>query len=87
MSQLPTILRPGELVHDGTTLCDYRDSLALMTSLTERDADADDLLLSVQHPPTITVGRRGGRQLIHSTRLEVDADHGFAFDGVGRPAH
>jgi lipoate-protein ligase B len=77
MSRLPTILRPGALVHDGTTLCQYADSLALMTTLTERNADAEDLLISVQHPPTITVGRRGGHELIRSTRLEIDGDQVF----------
>ncbi|MDP6946445.1 MAG: lipoyl(octanoyl) transferase LipB [Myxococcota bacterium] len=77
MSPPPTILRPGELVHDETTLCDYRDTLALMTTLTERPADAEDLLISVQHPPTITVGRRGGHELIHSRRLEVETGQSF----------
>jgi len=59
-----------EIVHlcaDG--LCDYRQAQLRMEELVARPPDAPDLLLCAEHPPTITVGRRGGREHIRSTRL------------------
>ena len=47
------VLRPTS---GGHGLCDYGDALALMEALAGRAADAPDLLLSVEHPPTITLG-------------------------------
>jgi len=66
------ILRPGRLPHVHGPLCEYGEALALMQRLVERPADADDVLLSVQHPPTITVGRRGARGAIHRQELVGD---------------
>jgi len=66
-------LRPGQPTLDGVALCDYGDALALMDALVARGPDAPDFLLSVQHPPTITLGRRGGREHVLGTEL---AGHG-----------
>lgn len=49
-------------------LCAYADALALMQALIARPADAPDLLLCTEHPPTLTVGRKGGREHIRSTQ-------------------
>ena len=49
-------------------LCAYADAVALMEALTARPADAPDLLLCTEHPPTLTVGRKGGREHIRSTQ-------------------
>ncbi len=57
-------------LHDGRPLCPYPDALARMDALTARPRDADDVLLLTEHPPTITVGRKGGHALIHGRRLE-----------------
>ncbi len=65
------VLRPGRRNLGDTRLgghgelCDYGDALAMMDSAVERPHTAPDLLISVQHPPTITLGRRGGREHIH----------------------
>ncbi|GEM_PF-2180642 len=63
--------RPADMVHDGRRLCSYQTSLARMDKLVARPADSPDVLLSVQHPPTITVGRRGGHEHIHGRVLDV----------------
>lgn len=55
------VLRPTSGAHG---LCDYGDALALMEALVQRGAEAPDLLLSVEHPPTITLGRRGGSDFV-----------------------
>ncbi len=55
--------------HDGALLTPYADALAAMQALTERPRTAPDVLLCVQHPPTITVGRRGGLDQIRSRSL------------------
>lgn len=60
----PTVLRLPGIDHDGALLTPYADALAAMEALTERPAAAPDLLICVQHPPTITVGRRGGHDQI-----------------------
>ena len=52
------MLRPGLAPYGG--LCAYADALALMDALVARPPDAPDVLLSLQHPPTLTLGRRGG---------------------------
>jgi lipoyl(octanoyl) transferase len=49
----------------GRRLVPYPAALAAMDALARRGPDADDLLLVVEHPPTITLGRRGGREHIH----------------------
>ncbi len=57
----PTVLQP----HGPDGLCSYADALALMQSLVQRPASQPDFLISVQHPPTITLGTRGGQEFIH----------------------
>lgn len=69
--QLPHVLLPGGQVHDGQALCPYADALALMEALVERPPTAPDVVLCLQHPPTLTVGRRGGREHVHTTRLAL----------------
>jgi lipoyl(octanoyl) transferase len=63
------VLRPGERWHDGSWLCPYPRALALMEQLIARPASEPDVLLIVEHPPTITLGRRGDRAHVHSTRF------------------
>jgi lipoate-protein ligase B len=70
----PQVLRPGHRPHGDALLCDYGDALALMESLILRPASAPDLLLSVQHPPTITLGRRGGREHVHGSSIHRGGD-------------
>jgi lipoyl(octanoyl) transferase len=60
------VLRPSSGAHG---LCDYGEALALMEALVGRGAEAPDLLLSVQHPMTVTLGRRGGADFVAA---EVD---------------
>lgn len=79
MNQRPAIASPRverlvDLVHDGQGLCSYARALDRMQALVARSPNAPDVLLVVQHPPTITLGRRGGRHNIHSTTLAL-ADH------------
>lgn len=74
MNTPPLLLRvetPFDLTHDSQRLCSYGLALERMSELLRRPRDAEDTLLVVQHPPTITVGRRGGRQHIHSTTLQL----------------
>lgn len=61
----------SDIEHDGAALCSYKRALHRMNELVERDNDDADVLIAVQHPPTITIGRRGGREHIHSTRLAI----------------
>lgn len=58
----PAVLRLG----DAEGLCPYDRALQAMEALVERPADAPDVLLPLQHPPTLTVGRKGGLQYIHA---------------------
>ena len=55
----------------GRRLCPYDVALSAMEELTQRPPEADDLLLTVEHPPTITLGRRGGEDAIHDTTLRL----------------
>ncbi len=55
----------------GRHLCAYATALTAMDALTARPAEASDVLLSVEHPPTITLGRRGGHAAIHGRVLRV----------------
>lgn len=52
-------------------LCDYPVALAYMDELVARPPDAPDVLLVVQHPPTITLGRRGGRASIERVTAPI----------------
>jgi lipoyl(octanoyl) transferase len=61
----------SDLDHDGQALCSYSLALARMTELIGRTRDAEDVVLAVQHPPTITLGRRGGREHVHGTVLHL----------------
>lgn len=65
----PRVERLDGPLHDGRPLCPYPDALARMDALTARPRDADDVLLVAEHPPTITVGRKGGHSLIHGRSL------------------
>ena len=65
-AQGPEVRHLPGIAHAGATLTPYADALTVMDAATERPASAPDLLLCVQHPPTITVGRRGGLDQIRS---------------------
>lgn len=65
----PAIVRPGSVAHPLGSLCPYPDALRLMDELVARPASDPDLLLCLQHPVTITVGRRGGQGAIHRREL------------------
>jgi lipoyl(octanoyl) transferase len=58
----PAVMRLG----DADGLCPYDRALQVMETLVERPAHAPDVLLPVQHPPTLTVGRKGGLQHVHA---------------------
>lgn len=70
---------PGGL-HDGRPLCAYPDALDRMDVLTARPAEAEDVLLLAEHPPTITVGRKGGHALIHGRSLRGSDGAPYAVD-------
>jgi len=72
--------RPVDIDHDGTGLCSYGLALARMRELIARPAHAEDLLISVQHPPTITVGRRGGAEHIHARTLALPGHEPLPID-------
>ena len=55
----------------GRPLCDYGDALSLMNRLISRARSATDALISVEHPPTITLGRRGGEDSILGRTLTL----------------
>ena len=55
----------------GRRLCAYTDALALMDTLVARPRDETDSLLSLEHPPTITLGRRGGHDSVHGHTLTL----------------
>lgn len=44
----------------GDGLCDYAQALALLDQLSERPPQAPDVLLWLEHPPVVTLGRSGG---------------------------
>lgn len=68
------VLRPGQRSHGDALVCDYGDALAMMDTLIERPNTAPDMLICVQHPPTITLGRRGGREHVHGSSARVGGD-------------
>ena len=72
-----TVLRLGRL--------DYRRALALQRRLVEaRQRDRlGDLLLTVEHPPTITFGRGGGREDLRVDEARLAA-RGVAFEATER---
>ena len=55
----------------GRTLCAYTDALTHMETLVSRPRHAPDVLLCVEHPPTITLGRRGGEDSILGRTLHL----------------
>lgn len=57
-------------VHDGTPLCDYDAAMEWMDALVARPKTAEDVLLVLQHPPTLTLGRKGGQDHILSPRWQ-----------------
>lgn len=69
MTAGPAIVRPSDTAHRLGPLCSYPAALALMDDLIRRPRSDDDLLISVQHPTTFTVGRRGGHEAILSRQL------------------
>ncbi len=68
---VPQLVRMGGYAGDHPELCSYADALAMMDGLVSRPASAPDVILALQHPPTLTLGRRGGREHIHDTVLRV----------------
>ncbi len=61
---------PPRVIHPQTDgeLCDYGVALALMDQLVARPKTDDDVLLVLQHPPTLTLGRKGGLNHIATPR-------------------
>ena len=57
--------RPAQLINLGTV--DYREALALQRSLAEQvgDGSIPDTVLLLEHPPTITLGRRTEEGEVH----------------------
>lgn len=55
----------------GRTLCAYTHALTQMETLVSRPRHAPDVLLCVEHPPTITLGRRGGEDSILGRTLHL----------------
>ncbi len=66
----PRLEYPQTGTHDGQPLCDYAVALAQMDALVARPRDADDVLLVLQHPPTLTLGRKGGLAHIQTPRWQ-----------------
>ena len=66
---MPDVHRP----QTGATppLCDYGFALRYMDELVARPPDARDVLVAGQHPPTITLGRKGGRDHIAVSNAPV----------------
>ena len=62
-------MHPGQVEHPLGRLCPYPEALQLMEDLVARPGSDPDLLICLQHPATITVGRRGGHGAIHSREL------------------
>ena len=67
---------PSDEAHDGRRLLSYEAGLRLMQRLCERPPTAPDVLLVVEHPPTITLGRRGDAAHIHGRWLRGAAGAG-----------
>ncbi len=61
----------------GRRLCAYEEALAVMNTLVARRRDEPDVLLSLEHPPTITLGRRGGHDSVHSQVLTLPGRGAF----------
>ena len=57
-------------VEDEQSLCAYDAALARMEALVARPKTAADVLLVLQHPPTITLGRKGGSEHIGAPRWQ-----------------
>ena len=70
LGTLPRVERPHTLVHDGQPLCDYDAAMQYMEALVARPKTADDVLLVLQHPPTLTLGRKGGLEHIVAPRWQ-----------------
>ena len=66
----PRVLRPHTLEHDGQLLCAYDTAIALMDELVARPKSADDVMIVLQHPPTLTLGRKGGLEHVTAPRWQ-----------------
>lgn len=77
---LAELIRLGGYASDQPDLCSYADALAMMDSLVSRPSNAPDVILALQHPPTLTLGRRGGREHIHATELRVPGHEPYPVD-------
>jgi lipoyl(octanoyl) transferase len=67
----PQILRPGTIAHGGRMLTPYADALAFMETLADRPPTAPDVILLVEHPPVLTLGRKGGAEFTGTVAAEV----------------
>ncbi len=65
----PLLCWPSDEAHYGRRLLSYAAGLRLMQRLCDRPPSAPDVLMVVEHPPTITLGRRGGAANIHGRLL------------------
>ena len=66
----PRLAHPQTHIHDGQPLCAYDVAMAQMDALVARPRTAEDVLLVLQHPPTLTLGRKGGREHIRAPRWQ-----------------
>jgi lipoyl(octanoyl) transferase len=66
----PRVLRPHTHAHDGQLLCAYDTAVTLMDELVARPKSADDVLIVLQHPPTLTLGRKGGLEHVAAPRWQ-----------------
>lgn len=82
------VVRLGRFTGGGRPLVPYREALDAMIALAARDPDAEDVLLLAEHPPVITVGRRGGREAIHLPTGDgvatADSGHGIEIHEIAR---
>jgi len=74
------LIRLGGCASAHPDLCSYADALAVMDSLVSRPPSAPDVILATQHPPTLTLGRRGGREHIHETELRLPGHQPYPVD-------
>lgn len=65
------VVRPGTVAHTGRMLCPYADALALLDTLADRPTVAPDILVFVEHPPVITLGRKGGAAAVHARAVHL----------------
>ena len=66
----PRVVHLQTHLEGDVALCAYDAAVAEMDALVARPRTEDDLLLVLQHPPTLTLGRKGGLNHIGSQRWQ-----------------